>query len=117
VPVVTELPASDPTPDTQLVKSEPVPFQVRGTIHGAAADLAISVVFLGPDNLLREAARVRAGPDGRWSISGLSAGRYRVQLDAGGARAVITDPPFRTLVIDQTPGPSLTADFRVSGAF
>ena len=113
VPLVPAAPA--PAEVEPAVVSERGQAQVRGTIHDAAADLVIRVVFLGPDNLLREAARVQPGSDGRWEISGLSAGRYRVQLDAGGARALITEPPFRTLEIGDAPGAVLGADFRVAG--
>ncbi len=107
--------AEEETVEVQVEVQSQVQVQVQGTIHDAPDDLPISVVFLGPDNLLREAARIRADSAGRWQASGLAAGRYRVQLDAGGARALITDPPFRTLEIGEPAGPTLTADFRVAG--
>jgi len=109
-------PAENKATRVPAAKSDGRPVQAQGTIHDAGADLVISVVFLGPDNLLREAARVRPAADGRWEISLLPAGRYRVQLDAGGARALITEPPFRTLEIGEAPAAALTADFRVVGA-
>ena len=112
VPLASEVPvgaAGEPA-----VGSDEQQAQVRGTVHNAAPDLVIRVVFLGPDNLLREAARVRPGSDGHWEISGLPVGRYRVQLDAGGARALITEPPFRTLEIGDAPGAAQRADFRVA---
>lgn len=90
--------------------------QVRGTVRDAAADLQISVVFLGPDNILREAKRARVAPDGTWQVSGLPAGRYRIQLDAGGSRVLVTEPPFQTVEIGQGPASAVIADFRISGA-
>jgi hypothetical protein len=98
VPLASEVPvgaAREPA-----VGSDEQQAQVRGTVHNAAPDLVIRVVFLGSD--------------GRWEISGLPVGRYRVQLDAGGARALITEPPFRTLEIGDAPGAAQRADFRVA---
>ena len=56
-------------------------------------------MLLGPSNLLREAARVRPRPDGTWSADGLRPGRYRVQLDAGGDRVLVSDPPYLILEV------------------
>lgn len=55
----------------------------------------MAVVVLGPNNLLKEAARVPVGPGGAWSASGLAEGAYRIVLDAGGGKAVETRPAFR----------------------
>ena len=72
----------------------------------------IAVVLRGPDNLLREAARIRPSEDGSWSIDGLEPGRYRIQLDAGGSRVLVTRPAFRTVSIEAE-GTAVTADFAV----
>jgi hypothetical protein len=73
----------------------------------------VAVVFLGPDNVLREAARAIPS-DRRWEIEGLEPGRYRVQIDGGGSRVLITEPPF--LILDIAEGqPTQTVEFNVFG--
>jgi hypothetical protein len=76
--------------------------QVRGRISGPAAGQVVAVVFLGPDNVLREALRVVPGEAGRWIADGLAPGRYRVQLDGGGSTVIVSEPPF--LLLDLSPG-------------
>ncbi len=94
-PAVEVAPAAPPTPADP--GRSPA---LRGAIEGPAADRVVAVVLFGPDNLLNEAARVRPLADGSWSVSGLDSGRYRVQLDGGGSRALVCDPPFRTVVVE-----------------
>jgi hypothetical protein len=84
---------------------------VRGRINGPAAAQVKDVVLFGPDNLLREAGRARPDAEGRFEVSGLAPGRYRVQLDGGGNRVLITAPRFRTVEISV--GTVAVADFRV----
>ena len=90
--------------------------QLSGRIAGPAAGEVVAVVLLGPDNILREAARLRPLPDGTWRAEGLSPGRYRVQLDGGGSRVLTTNPPF--LIINLVEGQALEApEFQVLRAF
>jgi len=89
--------------------------QLRGHIDGPGATQVVAVVALGPDSLLREAARVAPGDDRRWVIRGLAPGRYRIQLDGGGTRALITQPPFRH--VEVTDEETIVVDFRVLRAF
>jgi hypothetical protein len=72
---------------------------VRGRIAGAAAAQITSVVLFGPNNLLREALRIAPGSDGTWTAGPLPAGSYRVVLDAGGRSAVVSNPPYATVVV------------------
>ncbi len=76
--------------------------QAEGRIVGRVG-LVQSVVLLGPDNILREAARVRPGDDGSWFVDGLDPGRYRVQLDAGGERILVAEPRFLMIEVGETP--------------
>jgi hypothetical protein len=79
---------------------------------GPAAPEVVSVVVLGPDNILREAARVTPSADGHWQADRLEPGRYRIQLDGGGGRVLVSDPPF--LLLEITPDGSTTVpDIRV----
>ena len=95
----------------------PVPPESRGTrvggmLAGPAVDRVVAVVLFGPDNILREAARAVPSAVGRWEVHGLEPGRYRVQLDGGGSRVLVTEPRFRMITID--PPQSLpSVDFRV----
>ena len=73
---------------------------IYGTVHGPAVDRAVAMLVSGPNNILREAARVPIAADGSWSVSGLSPGRYRVQVDGGGGTALATTPPFRLVVVE-----------------
>jgi hypothetical protein len=98
-PVKAEPPAPREPPAPQP-RSTPVPGEVRGTVRGPAADQVVAVVLLGPDNVLREAARVRPGADGAWSVTGLPPGAYRVVLDGGGKRFLETDPAFGTFRVE-----------------
>jgi hypothetical protein len=125
-------PPSLPRPPTEVEDAAPVPpaaepppahrggephpgTQILVRITGPAAREVLHVVLLGPDNLLREAARLEPDPGGRFEISGLAAGRYTIQLDAGGGRVLSSEPPFHTVVLPGD-GP-IVADFRVLRAY
>ena len=96
-------PAPAPPPPPRIESPSPpiVPQDARmeGRITGSARGSVVAVVVFGPDNILREAARVRPDENGHWFVKGLSAGTYRVLLDAGGGRVLETSPPFRTVVV------------------
>ena len=73
-----------------------------GTISGTIANpraVPLEVVVLGPDSLLREAARVSVASGGAWRAEGLLPGRYRVVLQGPGGAPVAAEPPFRTVVL------------------
>jgi hypothetical protein len=105
--VAPETPGSPPPPPLPVppgVPPSPQPGSasaalVQGTLEGPAYREVVAVVLLGPDNLLREAARVRPALDGTWWASGLVPGTYRVQLDSGGTRVVLSEPPFQTVLV------------------
>jgi hypothetical protein len=118
-PVAGPRPASPPTPpaaepetprDSKPASAE-VDIQVRGRIEGPAARLVEAVVLFGPDNLLREAKRVRPDADGRFRVSGLPPGRYGIQLDGGGSRMLVARPQSRT--VEVASGSVAVADFHV----
>ena len=74
--------------------------EVEGRVTGPAATGAVSVVLLGPDNILREARRVVPDHEGSWEARGLRPGRYRVLLDGGGKRVLVTRPPFLLVIVE-----------------
>jgi hypothetical protein len=88
-------PESEPPVVAEIFEAAP---QVRGRIEGTGLEAVVAVLLLGPNNMLREAARIPPARDGSWSASGLQPGRYRVQLDGGGRRVLVTDPAF--LLVD-----------------
>jgi hypothetical protein len=104
---------AEPPPLTESSVTTPANApQLRGRILGPAAPEVVSVVVLGPDNILREAARVTPSADGHWQADRLEPGRYRIQLDGGGGRVLVSDPPF--LLLEITPDGSTTVpDIRV----
>ncbi len=59
------------------------------------------VVILGPNNLLREAARIQPDADGRWGVESLAPGRYRIVLNGGGEHVIESDPRFATVQVMQ----------------
>jgi hypothetical protein len=56
-------------------------------------------LFLGPDNILREAARVVPEGSGRYQSSTLPAGSYRVVAAGKGGRVLICSPPYISLQV------------------
>jgi hypothetical protein len=114
---VTETPVAQPDSPPQ---AEPSPTadapsrQLQGHIGGNAS-LVDSVVLLGPDNILREAARVRLDDAGDWSVDGLSPGRYRIQLDGGGTRVLVAEPQF--LMVDVGTSPARAPEIKVLRSF
>lgn len=87
---------------------------LAGHVRGAAADGPLWVVAYGPDDILREAGRTVPAADGSWRLEGLGPGRYRVVLDGGGARVLVTEPRFHVVDLGadppSAPGP---LDFRI----
>jgi hypothetical protein len=70
---------------------------VSGTVAGPGAREVETIVFLGPDNVLREAARVVPDGQGRFSVPELPSGMYRVVAAGRGGRVLICDPPYATV--------------------
>lgn len=96
--------APPPAPPVARVESPAPPIvphdaRMEGQVRGAAMGAVVAVVVLGPDNILREAARVKPDDNGYWFVKGLPAGTYRVLLDAGGGRVLEASPAFRTVVV------------------
>jgi hypothetical protein len=89
-------------PEPSIEKETPgqgAGFHVFGSLRGAVADRVEWVLLLGPDNILREAARVRPGTDGHWGVASLPSGRYRVVLDGGGGHVLVSEPRFATIQV------------------
>jgi len=96
-PVEADLP-----PEDEAEEEVAAVHQIEGRIVGDVA-LVQDIVLLGPDNILREAARVQPKSDGTWHADGLDAGRYRVQLDGGGDRVLVAEPRFLMVEIGKVP--------------
>jgi hypothetical protein len=92
---VEETPTSPPPP----VEAAPReisgdPGTVSGHVAGPGAADVAAVLFLGPDNILREALRVAPDGSGRYQSSTLPAGSYRVVAAGKGGRVLICSPPY-----------------------
>lgn len=108
---------AQPQPEAQL----PVPRHDGVSIVGRATgqvELVAEVVALGPNNLLRAAARLQVMPRSDtivFELSDLPAGRYRLQLMGPSGASLRTRPAFVDLVVDGGPAP--VAEFVVIGRF
>jgi len=113
-PEVEEAPVEtrpEPPPETAPVPPPPVPVpekppessgaattrSVFGQLTGPSLSEVAAVVFLGPDNILHEAARVVPDGDGRYETSGLAAGAYRIVAAGKAGRVLLCDPSFITV--------------------
>ena len=98
------------TPEATPEAMTPEANSISGLIAGDAS-VVRAVLLHGPDNVIREAARV-VPHEGRWVARDLRPGRYRVQLDGGNDRVLVSDPAYQ--LIELAEGESVTADeFRV----
>ena len=70
---------------------------VFGVIEGPALAEVAAVVFLGPDNVLHEAARVSPDDRGRFRASALPIGAYRIVAAGKGGRVLMCEPSFITI--------------------
>jgi hypothetical protein len=86
-----ELPAAPATPAE--------PGSVFGVVTGPALAEVAAIVFLGPDNVLHEAARAIPDGNGRFAASALPPGAYRIVAAGKGGRVLICDPPFVTIQV------------------
>jgi hypothetical protein len=107
-PAAPEPPAETPPPaQTETAPpaepdwSESEAPQLWGRLTGPESAEVDEVVLLGPNNVLREAARVRP-QGGIWQAGGLEPGRYQVQLAAGGKKVLISEPRVALVEISET---------------
>jgi hypothetical protein len=75
------------------------PGTVFGTISGPAMAEVTAVVLLGPDNVLREAARAIPDEQGRYKSAALPPGSYRLIAAGKRGRVLICNPPFISLKV------------------
>ena len=103
------VPPETPPPPPPPVRVEPTPSApeetarreipgepgtVSGLLTGPAAAEVAAVVFLGPDNILREAARVVPDESGRYNAPPLPAGSYRIVAAGKEGRVLVCNPPY-----------------------
>ena len=103
-PVVPESPAEPSVEDVPAVEApaaRPVePGTVFGVVNGPGLGEVAGIIFLGPDNVLREAARVIPDSDGRFASPTLPPGAYRIVAAGKGGRVLICEPSFITIRVD-----------------
>lgn len=84
---------------------------IQGRLSGPATSAVRAVVAFGPNSLLREASRVTPTEDGAFRFGPLPEGRYRIQLDGGGGRLIVSEPAFQ--IVDVTDGSNASLEFRI----
>ncbi len=103
-PVEQKPPVTNASPTDDEPKAAPVvvaprevpgePGTVSGSLSGPGLAEVAAIVFLGPDNVLREAARAVPDPAGRFSVSALQPGAYRLVAAGRGGRVLVCRPPY-----------------------
>jgi len=108
-PVPEPTPAPTPVPEPEpsaAPEPTPAPALPPGTIAGSVTGPALGqvafVLALGPNNVLKEAARVAPAGDGSFRFDGLAPGTYRLTASGPGGRVVLCDPPYLTVRLDGT---------------
>jgi hypothetical protein len=99
-PEATPEPTPDVSPEAAPVTPIPAPEPpgtVSGLVAGPASAEVASIVFLGPDNVLHESARVAPDERGRFRTPALPAGMYRIVASGKGGRVLICEPPYITI--------------------
>jgi len=90
--------------------------QLWGRLSGEAVNEVREVVLLGPNNIVREARRLRPDDGGLWRADGLKPGRYQIQLSAGGEKVLVTEPRIAVVEVGES-GSIEATEFRVLRAF
>jgi len=107
---------SDPGVEEEPARVEATPptdkdAPIHGRLSGPGSSAVIAVVAFGPDSVLREAARIIPSEDGTFNFDTLPAGRYRIQLDGGGGKVLVSDPAVH--IVDLKVDSRLSIEFRV----
>jgi hypothetical protein len=92
-------PSEPPAQSEPAQQDEEVgPPLLRGRVTGKAAG-AKTIVLYGPNNILKEAARVTIQPDGTWSLPLPAPGAYRIVAIGDGSTPIPVVPTFRTVTV------------------
>jgi len=94
VPTPTPEPAPEPTPVPAP------PGSLSGVLSGPAVTGVAAIVALGPDNVLKEAARAVPAGDGSFRFDGLAPGNYRLVASGASGRVVLCEPPYLSVRLD-----------------
>jgi hypothetical protein len=98
VPAEVAKPAPSPLPIEPPPAGIPAePGTVSGRVDGPAVGDVAAIVFLGPDNVLKEFTRRTPDRDGRFSAAGLPTGSYRLVAAGKAGRVLICAPAFITI--------------------
>jgi len=68
-------------------------------VSGPARDAVHELTVLGPDNVLKEAARVAPDASGRYIVAELRTGTYRIVAAGENGRVLVCDPPYVTVKV------------------
>jgi hypothetical protein len=106
-PAVAVAQANPPAPNEPVVpppvsaapSARSEPGTVIGGVDGPSVADVAAIVFLGPDNVLHEAARAAPDEKGRYEAVGLPPGTYRIVAAGKEGRVLICQPPFITIQV------------------
>jgi len=90
-------PPTESEPPSAAAATSGGPGTLSGAVEGAERRSVAAIVILGPDSILKEAARVSLDAAGRFTVRSLSPGAYRVVAAGVGGRVLICDPPYITV--------------------
>ena len=107
-------PAADESPAPPVETKPPAPTGLSGKLTGDVARVH-AVVLYGPNNILKEYARVRPEADGSWSAPLPPAGAYRVLIVGDGSTPLPVKPGYIALKVVEGVGQS-GLDFEVRPA-
>jgi len=99
-PVPAPSPEPTPTPTPTPAPVQAPPGSLTGVLSGPAVTGVAAIVALGPDNVLKEAARVAPAADGSFRFDGLAPGSYRLVASGASGRVVLCDPPYLSVRLD-----------------
>jgi hypothetical protein len=100
-------PSPPPAPPPPAAPAPTEPGTVNGRVSGPAWAAVRAVTVLGPDNVLKEAARIVPDASGRYTVPGLRTGSYRIIAAGENGRVLVCDPPYVTVKV--SPGAAVEA--------
>jgi hypothetical protein len=107
-------PAADESPAPPVEAKPAAPTGLSGRLTGDVARVH-AIVLYGPNNILKEYARVKPGADGSWSAPLPPAGAYRVMAVGDGSTPLPVKPGYIALKIVEGVGQA-GLDFEVKPA-
>jgi hypothetical protein len=107
-------PTANESPVAPVEEKAPTPAGLSGKVSGDVARVH-AIVLYGPNNILKEYARVRPEPDGSWKAPQPPAGAYRVMVVGDGSTPLPVKPGYIAVKVVEGVGQS-GLDFEVKSS-